>query len=85
MVFWRKLTRCRREQSKTKLLQNQTLTTHNPRKQTKNKAARGGRVATVSKSGVVDSPGEQEVTSATSREGWSHAEMFSEYLTLIVM
>ena len=62
-----------REELKTKLLQKETVHTENPRKQTKNKASRGGqsiRVKTVPKSGVVDSPVEQE---ATSHEGWSQA------------
>ena len=43
---------------------------------TKNKAASGGqsiRVETVPTGGVVHSLGEQEATSATSGEGWSHA------------
>ena len=81
MVFRGKHTRrlktiIKNEESKTKLLQNQTLTINITRKQTKNKAARGGRsirYKTLPKSDEFNSPGEQETTSAISREGWSHA------------
>ena len=53
-----------------------SLPNTDPKKQRKYKAARGGRtitVETVPKSDKVNSPGEQEATSATSCEGWSHA------------
>ena len=49
------------------------------KKKTRRKAARGGRsirVEKVPQRGVVNSPGEQEDTSAISREVWSQAEDF---------